>query len=402
MSAAETRSGPGRFMVFEPRAAAAAAGTASRTSALGRAPGSGRLHGSFTVGDMSTAQIEIADAVSEWHPEGTWLNTASYGLPPDRAWEALRAALEDWRGGRTSWEHWGDATDGARGGFAALVGVAPDTVATGATVSELVGLVAASIPDRARVLAPDIDFASVLFPFMVQERRGVQLRLVPPSRLADSIDASSDVVAFSAAQMATGEVADLEAIAAAAAAHGALTLGDATQACGWLPIDATRFDVVVCHAYKWLMSPRGTAFMALGADSLERIVPAAAGWWAGDDPHTSYFGPPLRLARDARRLDASPAWFSWVGTQPALELVAAIGVEAINAHDVALANRFRAGLGLEPSDSAIVVADVPGGRDRLERAGITAAERGGRLRTSWHLYNTESDVDAALGALAGS
>jgi selenocysteine lyase/cysteine desulfurase len=225
------------------------------------------------------------------------------------------------------------------------------------------------------------------------------VRLVPPAELADAIDDGTDVVAFSAVQMASGEVADLDAIAGAAAAHGALTLCDATQACGWLPIDATRFDVVVCHAYKWLMSPRGTAFMAVGADSLERIVPAAAGWWAGDDPHTSYFGPPLRLASDARRLDTSPAWFCWVGTQPAIELVVSIGVESINAHDVALANRFRAGLGLEPSDSAIVVADLPGARERLERAGITAAERGGRLRTSWHVYNTEADVDAALEAL---
>src|SRR4051794_33408900 len=345
---------------------------------------------------MSTTRVEIAEAAAQWHAHGTWLNTASYGLPPDCAWDALRGALEDWRGGRTSWGHWGDSTEGARAAFAAVVGVAPEAVATGATVSELVGLVAASIPDGARVLAPDIDFASVLFPFMVQERRGVQLRLVPPSRLADSIDASTDVVAFSAVQMATGEGAELEAIAAAAAARGALTLVAATRACGWLPIDATRFDVVVCHAYKWLMSPRGTAFMAVGADSLERIVPAAAGWWAGDDPHTSYFGPPLRLARDARRLDASPAWFSWVGTQPALELVAAIGVEAINAHDVALANRFRVGLGLEPSDSAIVVADVPGGRDRLERAGITAAERGGGARAAGAPLKNGIHLGAAL------
>ncbi|MEA2384237.1 MAG: hypothetical protein QOH72_4208 [Solirubrobacteraceae bacterium] len=348
---------------------------------------------------MSTAQIEIADARSEWHPEGTWLNTASYGLPPDRAWDALQGALEDWRGGRTSWEHWGDATDGARAAFATLVGVAPDAVAIGATVSELVGLVAASIPDGARVLAPDIDFASVLFPFMVQERRGVEVRLVPPAEVAGAVDDATDVVAFSAVQMATGAVADLDAIAAAAAAHGALTLVDATQACGWLPIDAARFDIVVCHAYKWLMSPRGTAFMAVRPDDLERIVPAAAGWFAGEDVHGSYFGPPLRLARSARRLDASPAWFSWVGTQPAIELVVAIGVEAIHAHDVGLANRFRAGLGLEPSDSAIVVADVAAARGRLERAGITAAERGGRLRTAWHVYNTEADVDCALDAL---
>jgi selenocysteine lyase/cysteine desulfurase len=350
---------------------------------------------------MLTTPVEIAEARRQWHPEGIWLNTASYGLPPDSAWEALQGVLEDWRGGRTSWEHWGEATEAARAAFATLVGVAPDAVATGATVSELVGLVAGSIPDGARVLAPDIDFTSVLFPFMVQARRGVEVRLVPPAELAGAVDASTDVVAFSAVQMATGEVADLDAIAAAAAAHGALTLVDATQACGWLPIDAARFDVVVCHAYKWLMSPRGTAFMAVRPELLERIVPAAAGWYAGEDVHTSYFGPPLRLARSARRLDASPAWFSWVGTRPALELVVAIGVEAIHAHDVALANRFRAGLGLPPSDSAIVVAEVPDGWARLGRAGITAAERGGRLRTSWHLYNDEADVDAALDALAG-
>src|SRR4051812_4819752 len=233
---------------------------------------------------MSTTRVEIAEAAAQWHAHGTWLNTASYGLPPDCAWDALRGALEDWRGGRTSWEHWGDATDAARAAFAALVGVAPEAVATGATVSELVGLVAASIPDGARVLAPDIDFASVLFPFLVQERRGIDVRLVAPAELASAVDASTDVVAFSAVQMATGEVADLDAIGAAAAEHGALTLVDATQACGWLPIDAARFDVVVCHAYKWLMSPRGTAFMTVRPGPPQRALPAPGGRGGGGGP----------------------------------------------------------------------------------------------------------------------
>jgi selenocysteine lyase/cysteine desulfurase len=351
---------------------------------------------------MPTTQIEIASARDQWHPQGAYLNTASYGLPPDCAWDALQAALEDWRGGRTSWEHWGDSTEGARAAFASIAGVDVETVATAATVSELIGLVAASLPDGTRVLAPDIDFASVLFPFMVQEQRGVSLRLVAAGDLADAVDAETDVVAFSAVQMATGEVADLEAIRAAAEAHGAMTVVDATQAVGWLPLDASRFDVVACHAYKWLMAPRGTAFMTVRPERLDALVPAAAGWWAGEDPHTSYFGPPLRLASTARRLDNSPAWFSWVGTQPALELVDAIGVEAIHAHDVGLANRFRAGLGLAPSDSAIVSAEVPRAREKLEAAGIVAAERGGRMRASWHVYNTEADVDAALDALVGA
>jgi selenocysteine lyase/cysteine desulfurase len=347
------------------------------------------------------AMPTIADAREQWSPEGVYLNTASYGLPPRDGFEALQQALSDWRGGRTSWEHWGESTEGARAAFAAMVGVGAERVAIGATVSEFVGLAAACLPAGARVLVPDVEFTSTLFPFLVQEARGVVVQTVPPEQLAEAIDARTDVVAFSAVQMSTGEVADSDAIVAAAAHHGALTLLDATQACGWLPVDATRFGAVVCSAYKWLLSPRGTSFMAVGDEWLERIVPHSAGWYAGDDVHASYFGPPLRLASDARRLDTSPAWFSWVGTRPALELLNRIGIDAVHDHDVALANRFRSGLGLEPSNSAIVSADLPDATARLERAGIVAAVRGGRLRVSWHLYNGEADVDAALGALAG-
>jgi selenocysteine lyase/cysteine desulfurase len=144
------------------------------------------------------------------------------------------------------------------------------------------------------------------------------------------------------------------------------------------------------------MSPRGSAFLAVSDRLLEKVVPHSAGWYAGEDVHQSYFGPPLRLATSARRLDISPAWFSWVGTQPALELIEQIGIDAICAHNLGLANRFRAGIGAAPSDSAIVCADLPGAADRLRRAGIIAAVRGGLLRTSWHLYNDESDVDRVL------
>ncbi|MDQ3721960.1 MAG: aminotransferase class V-fold PLP-dependent enzyme [Actinomycetota bacterium] len=342
----------------------------------------------------------VADAQEQWSPAGVYLNTASYGLPPRDGFDAMQQALADWRGGRTSWEHWGASSEGARAAWAAMVGVAPEQVAIGATVSAFTGLIAASLPDGASVIVPEVEFTSTLFPFLVQERRGVTVTTVPAERLAEAIDARTDVVAFSAVQMSTGEVADLDAIIAAARQHRARTLLDATQACGWLPIDATRFDAVVCGGYKWLTAPRGTAWMAIGDEWLEQIVPNAAGWYAGADVHSSYFGPPLRLSSDARRFDTSPAWFSWVGAQPALELLNRIGVGAVYEHDVALANRFRAGLGLDPSDSAIVSVALEGAAERLAQAGIVAALRGGRLRASWHVYNTEADVDAALDALA--
>ena len=346
-------------------------------------------------------QLSLDAARALWTPAGTYLNTASYGLPPKPAWDALQAALADWQGGRTSWEHWGVPGEEARASFARLVGVPVETVAIGANVSTLIGLVAASVPDGARVLVPDVEFTSLLFPFLVQEHRGVTVRLVPAADLAAEIGPDVDIVAFSAVQMASGEVADLDGIASAAAEHGVLTVVDATQAVGWLPFASTRFDVVVAHAYKWLMSPRGTAFMAIRPERMDAVVPHAAGWYAGEDPLQTFFGGPLRLAASARRLDTSPAWFMWVATAAALGVIEQVGVDAIHRHDVALANRFRAGLGLEPSNSAIVFCDIEGAADKLERAGIRAAVRGGRLRTSWHVYNTQDDVDRTLDLLLG-
>ena len=344
--------------------------------------------------------MDVAAAQALWNPAGTYLNTASYGLPPAPAWEALQSALADWHGGRTSWEQWGEPGEQARASFARLVGVPAESVAIAANVSTLLGMVAASVPDGTRVVAPDVDFTSVLFPFMAQAHRGVRVDLVPASELADAIGPDVDVVAFSAVQMASGEVAELDAIAAAASERGAMTVVDATQAAGWLPLDAARFDIVAAHAYKWMLSPRGTAFMSIRPERLDSIVPHAAGWYAGEDPLATFFGPPLRLAASARRLDTSPAWFMWVATAPALATIEEIGVAAIHAHDVALANRFCAGLGLEPGDSAIVFCDIENAADKLERANIRAAVRGGRLRTSWHVYNTIADVDRTLDVLS--
>ena len=236
----------------------------------------------------------IAQAQEQWSPAGVYLNTASYGLPPRDGFDAMQQALEDWRGGRTSWEPWGESSEGARAAWAAMMGVTPNQVSIGATVSAFVGLIAASLPAGAHVIVPDVEFTSTLFPFLVQERRGVTVTTVAPDRLAEAIDARTDLVAFSAVQMSTGEVADLDAITAAARHHGARMVVDVTQAAGWLPLDTRRFDAVVCAGYKWLTCPRGTAFMAIDDAWLEDVVPHAAGWYAGAEVHSSYFGPPLR------------------------------------------------------------------------------------------------------------
>jgi selenocysteine lyase/cysteine desulfurase len=337
---------------------------------------------------------------SAFAPAGVYLDSATYGLPPTTALEELASVSADWASGSYDPLGCDAAVARARGSFARLHGVRAADVAIGHQVSPLVGLVAGSLPRRANVLTAEGDFTSLLFPFLAA---GCSLQSVSLERLAEAIDSRTDLVAVSAVQSADGRLADLDAIAAAAAHHGALTLIDATQACGWLPLDAGRFDVLVAGGYKWLCHPRGTAFMTVAPQMRDLLRPAAAGWYAGEDPWETCYGTPLRLAADARRFDVSPAWFSWHAAAAALELLEATGIERVHEHDIALANRLRMGLDLEPGDSAIVslaAGDAAG--DRLAHAGVQASVRAGRVRLSCHLYNHEADIDHALEALCGS
>ena len=134
---------------------------------------------------------------------------------------------------------------------------------------------------------------------MAHADRGVHVDTVPLDRLVESIRPGVDLVAVSAVQSADGRLVPggLDALRAAATSHGCLTYIDASQAVGWLPFRADGFDFVSCATYKWLLSPRGTAFGVVRPERLAMLRPLYAGWYAGDDPWTSIYGPPLRLAK---------------------------------------------------------------------------------------------------------
>jgi selenocysteine lyase/cysteine desulfurase len=344
--------------------------------------------------------VDIREAQQLWSALPGWLNTAGYGLPPRPAWDALQAALGDWRVGATFATEWDGATGLARARFARLLGVPEADVAVGAQASQLIAPVATAVADGSRVVVPEIEFTSNLFPWLVHSDR-LKVLTVPTDRLVETVAAGCDVVAFSLVQSATGEVAPYERVVAAAREVGATVVVDASQGCGWLPFDAGLADVVVVSAYKWLMCPRGAAFAYLSPRIRDRVRPIAAGWFAGADVGDSYYGPEMRLAGDARRFDVSPAWFSWIGAAPALGVVEQIGIPAIHDHDVALANRFLAGLGRPAGDSAIVSFEAGDAGTALAAAGIRVAQRAGRLRAAFHVYNTEADVDRALDVLTG-
>lgn len=344
----------------------------------------------------------IAAAQQEFSPEVTYLNTATIGLPPRRTLLAVQAALDAWQRGTADAVGHDTAVDASRERFARLVGVDAQDVAVGAQVSPLVGLVAASLAPGSEVLTAAGEFTSVLFPFLAHADRGVRVREVPLEALAESVTTSTTLVAVSAAQSSDGRLADLDALREACAATGTRTLIDATQAAGWLPIDASRWTYTVTGGYKWLLAPRGTALMTVAPQARAALRPIAAGWYAGEDRWASIYGGPLRLASDARRLDISPAWFSWEGQAASLALLLEVGAPALHAHATGLARRFCEATDLPVTGSAIVAAEadeqVPA---LLAEHRIAAATRAGRLRLSFHVSTSTADVDHAAAVLAG-
>ncbi|MFJ3901779.1 aminotransferase class V-fold PLP-dependent enzyme [Streptomyces sp. NPDC090025] len=341
----------------------------------------------------------------EFAPQRTYLNTSACGLLPRRTIEAVTRLAEETAAGRAEGAGSFDVVDEARAAFARLAHVTPDRVAVGSSVSVHVGMVAQSMPAGAEILFPEGDFSSVITPFTV--RGDLRIRYAPLERLADEVRPDTALVAFSAVQSADGRTADLTAIRAAATAHGARTLLDATQSAGWLPLHAGEWDFTVSGGYKYLLCPRGASFLTVTAEAQDALLPIHAGWVTGEELWVNSYGPVRELARSASRFDEPPAFLSYHGAARSLALLEEIGIERIEAHDKALAARFRAGvagLGHPAVADDSTVVGVPGLGDRadaLREAGVLLSARAGNLRASFHLYNTTADVDHALKIIAG-
>jgi len=341
----------------------------------------------------------LAAAIPQFGDPRGYLAVASIGIPPRSAVEALTADLAAWSIAQRDPQGYDPVIARTREHYSRLVGVPASRVATGSQTSVLTSIVAAAVPEGAEVLVADGDFSSIVFPFL--QRTGIRVRSVPLEALADSITDDTWLVVFSMVQSRSGVIADVPALLEAAARTNTFTFCDFTQAAGVLPVDASLFDITVCHSYKWLCAPRGVAFLTLSERVDPLLTPIQAGWYAGDDVWTSTYGPTMKLAHDARRFDVSPPWQAWIGAEQSISLFAGLDIAEVWAHCAGLGDQLCDELGIPQQHQAIVTwADADGDDLRtLIDAGIRISGRAGRLRASFHLWNDPSDVTAVLRAL---
>jgi kynureninase len=373
----------------------------------------------------------IQDPLVEWRDEFPTVEATlhfishSLGAMPRGVEESLRRFAQAWkaRGIRAWEEQWfelpaalGDLAGGILNAERGAVSIHPNV-----TLAQAVALSAVQFePPRTRLVCGAEDFPSVLYLYEGLERRGATVVRVPAreGRRMDeqdviaAIDERTAVVALSQALFRTGQILTLEPIVRRAREVGALTLVDAYQTVGTVPVDVQALDVdlLTGGSVKWLCGGPGVAYLYCRPVLAERLAPAITGWMAHERPFDFDSGP-MRRDRGPRRFaTGTPAIPAMAAAQPGFEIVARIGAPAIREKSLRQTQRmlewageygFRLVSPREPERrGGTVVFDVPDAEPvcaALLASDVLLDHRPGvGLRLAPHFYTRDDEVDLVM------
>lgn len=356
---------------------------------------------------------------------GCYLLSHSVGrLPVDATREFADRYIAPWTGGAAEpWGAWLEIVEDFRVAVAALIGARAAEICPQANLSAGLAKVLQSLPgltDRREILLSERDFPSMGFVIDRARALGCVPRFLPPGTderdpgaWAAQLTEETALALVTHAQSNTGVAVPVREICAAARAVGALSVVDAAQSVGILPLDTARLeaDFLLGSCVKWLCGGPGNGFLWVREALLERCEPMDVGWFS----HAQPFEFDIRRFRyhpDALRFwGGTPAVASQALALPGLRLLAEIGVERLRAHNLSLGNRLLAGTPssarvspAEPSQrSGTVVLDFGSLNDAVAASftsvGVSVDRRPTGFRLSPHIYNSERDIDIAVDAI---
>ena len=226
-------------------------------------------------------------------------------------------------------------------------------------------------------------------------------------RFAKAITPRTRVLSFSHLLSSTGLRMPVAQLSALARSRGCLAVVDGAQAVGGIPVDVKALG---CHVYatsghKWLLGPKGTGLLYLSEELGDRVDIVSVA------PNHAAYG-------DGTGVTSLP---SVLGLGAAVEYVSAMGIDRIEAHNLALRNRLFAALqdvpkvrvmsaSSGPLASGLVTFTLPAEREsrafqlmmrdkhNVELKMVPKNWLNG-IRVSTHLFNTERDVDRLIIAL---
>nr|WP_325298376.1 aminotransferase class V-fold PLP-dependent enzyme [uncultured Dysosmobacter sp.] len=284
------------------------------------------------------------------------------------------------------------------------------------------------------VISTDLEHNSVLRPLYRLRAQGAAVDFVPADRRGridyDGFERllrpDTRAVVCTHASNLTGDMVDIGRVGEFCRKHGLLFILDASQTAGVFPIDmaAQHIDVVCFTGHKSLLGPQGTGGLCVG-EGVDIRPFAVGGTGVQSFLETQPEEYPTRL--EAGTLNSHGI----AGLGAALAYIEETGMDAIRAHEAALARRFYEAvrdlpgvtvygdfdaaerapivtLNIADLDSAEVsdelaerfgIATRPGAHcaPRLHRALGTAGQ--GAVRFSWGWANTAAETDAAAEAV---
>ena len=378
----------------------------------------------------ATATARV-DRLVEWRTEFPTVESTLYfvshslGAMPRAVEDELRRYALTWktRGIRAWEEGWfalptqiGDIVGG-------IFNAEPGTVSMheNVTVAEAIALSAVDFKaPRNRLVCTAEDFPSLLYLYEGLARRGAEIvriashagRRIEEGDVIAAIDERTAVVALSHVLFRNSQIVDLAPIARRAREAGALTLIDAYQAVGTVPVDvrALGVDMLTGGSVKWLCGGPGAGYLYVSPRMRTRLEPAITGWLAHESPFDFDSGPTRRDPGARRFWTGTPGLPGFIAARSGYEIVARIGADAIRAKSlhqtarmIALADEY--GLPVSsPREAArrggTVVLDVPGAEAAC--AALLAGDvlldfrPGVGLRLAPHFYTRDEELELVM------
>lgn len=311
---------------------------------------------------------------------------------------------------------WLARTDTVRGQVAALINARPEDIAFLASASVAMNVVAGYVDPDATIVTIAGEFPSVTLPWI--NRGHTVLEVAAGTGGAGPIDGLAAVltpdvgaIVLSHVQFRTGRSIDLDAVGRLAERVDALVIVDATQSMGAVPIDveAAGVSVLMASGYKWLCAGYGIGAVYV-APKLRRRRPPVFGWRSAVEPYALDPRAVIPTASAVQLEMGHPPFAPAFCLGGALHHLDTVGLPAVWERIQALQSYLRrrlaaAGLPapLAPAgESGIAV--LPTERSvQLKRAlaaeDILVSSSGPYLRLSTHAFNTEAEIDHAVGRL---
>jgi selenocysteine lyase/cysteine desulfurase len=364
------------------------------------------------------------------------LNNAGSSLPPKQVLDAVigHVELEGRIGGYEAHAQNEEAIERFYGATAELIGARPEEMAfcPSATRAWDMAFYAFHFDRGDRVLTSVADYISNYIAYIqTAARTGVEIVTVPNDEhgqvsvdaLRDLVDERVKLVAITHVPTNSGLVNPVEEIGSITRDAGIPYLVDACQSAGQMPVDV---DTIGCDALsatgrKFLRGPRGTGFLYVRSNLLERLEPPlldmrAADWVAPDR---------YQLRPDGRRFEEwEQDYAGKAGLARAVDYALEWGIDAIWERVRVLGGSLRTQLGevdgvttYDPGSVrcgivTFAVAGVPAeemkqalARERINvtvaatsSAVIDAIERDlpDLVRASVHYFNTDEELERAV------